>query len=175
MDLDSLVKQFQKKDQLAFEQLYEMYWANICGVVNTIVNNRGEAEEITQDVFIKIWDRADSYNPSKGRFFTWVVNIARNAAIDKLRSRAHKKQKLNLPITNFVSILEQAEENEPEKVYPNLKKYLKKLSEKCVNLIQLLYFSGYSQKDASASLSIPLGTVKSRIRNCLLQLRKNMA
>ena len=175
MDLELLVNRFQKKDQLAFEQLYQMYWSNICGVAYTIIGDQGEAEELAQDVFIKIWDKAESYNPTKGRFFTWILNITRNAAIDKLRSKGHKEQKLNLPLDNFVSILDRADDEKSDTGNPLLKKSLKKLSTKCVDLIQLLYFNGYNQKEASNALEIPLGTVKSRIRNCISQLRKHLS
>ena len=85
MQLDLLVDQFKKKDPLAFEKLYGMYSENICGVINTIVKNDALAQEICQDVFIKIWNNCESYNSSKGRFFTWILNIARNAAIDEIR------------------------------------------------------------------------------------------
>lgn len=175
MDLDILVGKFQKKDQLAFQQLYKMYWSNVCGVAFTIIKDQGEAEELAQDVFVKIWDKAETYNPSKGRFFTWILNITRNAAIDKLRSKSHKELKLNLPLDNFVSILERVDDKKSDRGHPLLKKSLNKLSTKCVDLIQLLYFNGYNQKEASNALEIPLGTVKSRIRNCISQLRKHLS
>ena len=97
MDLDELVKRFQRKDVMAFEQLYGMYWENICGAIHVVVRDKYMAEEICQDVFTKVWHNAETYNPSKGRFFTWVLNIARNAAIDKVRSKSYKNQKKNRP------------------------------------------------------------------------------
>ncbi len=176
MRLEDLISQFQKKDKTAFGKLYEMYAVNICGVINTIVRNEARAEEICQDVFIKVWDYADRYDPSKGRFFTWIMNIARNAAIDELRSKSHKKEKLNLNTDFFVGILERpAEDKGGDFDVDRLEKMLTKLKKKCIELIELLYFRGYSQKDASEELEIPVGTVKTRIRNCISQLRKNMS
>ena len=93
MQLEALVERFQKKDASAFEKLHGMYAENICGVINTIVRDEDLAQEICQDVFIKIWNNAESYNTSKGRFFTWILNIARNAAIDKVRSKSYKNSK----------------------------------------------------------------------------------
>ncbi len=175
MQLEDLISQFQKKDTTAFGKLYEMYAVNICGVINTIVRDEARAEEICQDVFIKVWDNADRYNPSKGRFFTWIMNIARNAAIDELRSKSHKREKLNLSVDFFVGILERPEEDKGGDFdVDRLEKMLTKLKKKCIELIELLYFRGYSQKDASEELEIPVGTVKTRIRNCISQLRKNM-
>ncbi|GGD47003.1 RNA polymerase sigma factor [Muriicola marianensis] len=176
MRLEELISQFQKKDKKAFGKLYEMYAVNICGVINTIVRNEARAEEICHDVFIKVWDNADRYDPSKGRFFTWILNIARNAAIDELRSKSHKREKLNLSTDFFVGILERPEEDDKRDFdSTRLKKMLGKLKKKCIELIEMLYFRGYTQQDASEVLQIPVGTVKTRNRNCISQLRKNMS
>ena len=174
MELELLVQRFQNKDSKAFEQLYGMYSDNICGVISSIVRDREIAEELTQDVFVKIWNNAESYNPSKGRFFTWILNIARNSAIDKVRSKSFKNQKKNLQADYFVGILEQAEEHEETIDIRGLQQLLMDLKKKCVQIIEMLYFRGYTQKQVSEELGIPLGTVKTRNRNCLGKLRDNM-
>ena len=178
MDLDELVARFQKKDVIAFEKLYEMYWENICGVVNTVVQDKFLAEEIAQDVFTKIWNKSDSYSPSKGRFFTWILNIARNAAIDKVRSKSYKDQQKNLSADFFVGILNRADTNDqPNETQIDtsaLKKLVLNLKEKCLQIIEMLYFKGYTQKEASNELEIPLGTVKTRNRSCISKLRENI-
>ncbi|WP_405382684.1 RNA polymerase sigma factor [Maribacter sp. LLG6340-A2] len=174
MQLDLLVEQFRKKDPNAFKTLHDMYADNICGVINTIVKNDGVAQEICQDVFIKIWNNAESYNSSKGRFFTWILNIARNAAIDEIRSKTYKNQKKNLSADYFVGILESREEENMTVDTKGLRKLVKNLKEKCVQIIELLYFRGYTQKDAAEELDIPIGTVKTRNRSCISQLRENM-
>ena len=87
VDLDALVLQFKNKDEKAFETLYNMYSDSMQGVIYNIVKDSDIAQEIMQDVFIKAWNKSDSYDNSKGRFFTWLINIARNAAIDKTRSK----------------------------------------------------------------------------------------
>ena len=174
MNLDTLISKFQKKDVAAFEQLHSMYAENILGVINTIVQNPERSEEICQDVFIKIWDHANSYNPSKGRFFTWILNIARNAAIDELRSKSHKNWKKNLSINYFVGSLE-AHDNMDSKIdVIGLRKLLKGLKEKCTELIELLYFKGFTQKEAAEHLNIPIGTIKTRNRSCISQIRENI-
>ena len=175
MHLDELVVRFQQKDIQAFEALHEMYAKNICGVIHTIVKDGSRAEEICQDVFMKIWENAPSYNSSKGRFFTWILNIARNSAIDELRSKSHKKNKLNLSMDNFVGILERPEAMDGNNLdVVQIGRLIKKLKQKCIELIDLLYFKGYSQKEVSESLNIPVGTVKSRNRSCISQLREHM-
>ena len=174
MTLDNLVEGFKKKDVAAFEKLYAMYSENICGVINTIVKNDDRAQEICQDVFLKIWNNADSYNASKGRFFTWILNIARNAAIDEIRSKSYKNEKKNLSAEYFVGILEQADETNERIDSKRIKKLILNLKEKCVQLIELLYFRGYTQKEAAEELDIPLGTIKTRNRSCISQLRENI-
>lgn len=176
MELDLLVAQFQKKDTAAFEKLYGMYSENICGIINTIVRNDTLAEEICQDVFIKIWNNSDSYNPTKGRFFTWILNIARNAAIDEIRSKSYKNSKQNLSADYFVGILDYKADTTTEKEdHTGFRRLLVNLKDKCVQIIELLYFKGLTQKEVAEELDIPLGTVKTRNRNCISQVRNNMA
>lgn len=175
MSLDTLILKFQNKDVVAFEQLHQMYAENILGVIDSIIQNPQRSEEICQDVFIKIWDNSESYNPSKGRFFTWILNIARNAAIDELRSKSHKNWKKNLSLHSFVGSLEEDTIAIDAKMdVIGVKKLLSGLKEKCIKLIDLLYFKGFTQKEAAEHLNIPLGTVKTRNRSCISQIRENM-
>ena len=174
MQLEKLVQRFQTKDVTAFERLHGMYSENICGVINTIVRNDSLAQEICQDVFIKVWNNAESYNPSKGRFFTWILNIARNAAIDEVRSKSYKNSKKNLSADYFVGILDHGSSAESKIDAIGLTKLVKNLKDKCIQIIDLLYFKGFTQKEAAEQLDIPLGTVKTRNRSCISQLRKNL-
>lgn len=173
-EIDRLVQQLKDKNVDAFEELHKMYAKNICGAINVIVNDETIAQELCQDVFLKVWQKADTYNTSKGRFFTWLLNIARNKAIDYTRSKQFKTQKKNHSLDLFVHILEKPDETAHNEDYEGLKRMLKSLKEKCVELINALYFKGCTQADAADLLSIPIGTVKSRNRNCLKELRKNL-
>ena len=174
MDLDRLVERFRKKDMKAFETLYGMYSENIMGAVNVIVKDDAAAEEITQDVFLKIWDKAHSYDPSKGRFFTWVLNIARNAAIDHWRSQSYKNQKKNLTADFFVDILASKDNLDKKVDAIGLKSLVSNLRTKCLEIIELLYFKGFTHKDAATELDIPIGTIKTRNRNCVEELRTKL-
>jgi RNA polymerase sigma factor (sigma-70 family) len=170
-NLDELITQFQQKNIKAYEKLYTMYCKSISGVVNTIVKNDDVAQEITQDVFIKAWNKSDSYSAKKGRFFTWILNIARNAAIDHTRSKKFKQSKQNLNSDFFVDILESSDclDNSTDAI--GINEFVKKLGDKCKAVIELLFFRGYTQKEASEELDIPLGTIKTRNRNCIAELR----
>jgi RNA polymerase sigma factor (sigma-70 family) len=171
MDLDQLVRDFQKQDERAFEKLYHMYSNSMHGVIYNIVRDHEIAEEVMQDVFIKAWHKADSYNSSRGRFFTWILNIARNAAIDKTRSKAYKNSGKNLNAEFFVDILETADSLNDKVDAIGIEKYVKALGEKCKKIIEYLYFKGYTQKETSEELDIPIGTIKTRNRNCIKDLR----
>ena len=174
-ELNRLIGQFKAGDLPAFERLHQLYATNICGVVCTIVRDRLRAEELTQDVFVKIWHARGSYDSRKGRFFTWVLNIARNAAIDELRSKTHKEQQLNLHTDYFVDIPEQDDAAGFGVSLKRVRNLVSGLSKKCRQLIDLLYFKGLTQKESAQYLDIPLGTVKTRNRNCIMQLRKNIS
>jgi len=171
MDIETLVSNFKDKDEKAFEELYNMYSDSMLGIIYNIVRSHDIAEEVMQDVFIKAWNNATSYDSSKGRFFTWLLNISRNAAIDKTRSKAYKDTGKNLNSDYFVDILENNESLDSKTDAIGIKKYVKVLEEKCKKIIEYLYFKGFTQKETSEELDIPIGTIKTRNRNCIKQLR----
>ncbi len=172
MELDALVSRFQQKDGKAFESLYAMYSESMHGVIFNIVRDQDIAQEVMQDVFLKAWHNADSYSSKKGRFFTWLLNIARNAAIDKTRSKDFKNSKKNLDSQFFVDILETEDNYSSVTDGIGVKAFVNKLAKKCTEIIDLLYFKGFTQKEASETLNMPVGTIKTRNRNCINELRQ---
>ncbi len=172
--IDQLVIEFQKKNPKAFEKLYKMYRRSMLGVIFNIVKDKELAEEILQDVFIKAWNNSEAYDLDKGRFFTWMLNIARNAAIDKTRSKKFKNSQKNLNADFFVDILESSDNLDNITDAIGIRKFVAKLSEKCKKVIDYLYFKGYTQKDLSEELGIPIGTIKTRNRACINELRNNL-
>ena len=171
-DLETLVRQFQNKNQVAFKKLYDMYSKSIHGVVYNIVKDSDIADELMQDVFIKAWHKSETYSSKKGRFFTWILNIARNAAIDKTRSKAFKQSKQNLNADFFVDIITSNDNLDASTDAIGIKKFVTNLGQKCKAIIELLYFKGFTQKEASEELQMPIGTIKTRNRNCIQQLRE---
>ncbi|GAA0751998.1 RNA polymerase sigma factor [Psychroflexus lacisalsi] len=174
MQPDELILQLKQKNEVAFSQIYDMYSENIFGIINTIVKDAEIAEEVLQDVFIKVWDKSDSYSSEKGRFFTWLLNISRNAAIDKVRSKAYKNKRKNSDFDDFSFFIKDDMDLDSISDGYGIKKFVDKLKPMCVKLIDLLFFKGYTQKEASETLEIPLGTVKSRNRTCLNSLRDTL-
>ncbi len=172
MTQEELLVQIYKKDGKAFTTLYEMYSKNLYGVIFNIIKDKEEAEDILQEVFVKIWKNLETYNEGKGRFFTWIINIARNATIDRLRSKGHNNSRKNLFADNFVHILDSNSTSANKIDAIGIRDFISKLKPKCVQLLELLFFQGYTQQEASEELQIPLGTVKTQNRNCISQLRQ---
>ena len=169
--MDELIKRFKNKDISAFEEIYNMYSNQMKSVIFNIVKNDEDTEELVQDVFIKAWNNAESYAPEKGRLFTWILNISRNAAIDKTRSKDFKKRKQNSDATFFVDIFESYDNLDKRVDALGIKKYLNNIKDNCKRLIELIYFKGYTQQEASEEIAIPLGTVKTNLRRCISDLR----
>jgi RNA polymerase sigma-70 factor (ECF subfamily) len=172
MEQEELIKELLKKDDKSFTLLYDNYSKSLFGVIYNLIRNTEEAEDVLQEVFVKIWKNIDSYNESKGRLYTWMLNIARNTSIDKLRSKNYNNSQKNLSSDNFVHILDDNSKTTNKIDAIGIKEFIMKLKPKCIQIIDLLFFKGYTQQEASDELEMPLGTVKTNNRNCMNELRK---
>lgn len=174
MNQEELVKRLQIKDIMAFERLYDMYRENICGVINIIVRDKSRAEQIAQDVFAKVWTEAPDYTPLKGPFFSWVLHLARQAAMEEVRSTSPQKNK-NFSADYLLEILNDSHKDKLLSDASGLKKLAKDLKEKNIEILDLLYFKGYTQRETAELLGIPLSEVKRRNRSSILRIRENMS
>ncbi len=129
------------------------------------------AEEVLQDVFLKIWDKIDQYDASKGKLFTWMIQIARNLAIDKSRSKETSKSKKTDDIDFLVGTIDRQENIEMEVDAIGLKEVLQKLPTEQQFVVSQLYLKGYTQSEVAEEFDIPLGTVKTRLRLAMNELR----
>ncbi len=169
---EELVSLLKQNDKPAFSYLYDNYSASLYGVILRILNNDAElSEDILQVTFVKIWKNFESYDKSKGALFTWMLNIARNTAIDKLRTV--KRYSIH-------SITENVNQVDSRYSYSNnidkigVKEIIQKLKPEHKEIIDMAYFGGYTQEEISDQLKLPLGTVKTRARMALIELRKIM-
>ena len=160
----------RERSEKAFGYLYDNYSGALYGIIHSIVTEVETANDVLQEVFVNIWRKIDSYDASKGRLFTWMLNIARNAAIDKLRSRGFRDGQKNQPITENVDIGAGSAIN-PAISDVGLRKVVSRLKEEQRVLIDLSYFQGFTHEEIAKAMNIPLGTVKTRIRAALIQLR----
>ncbi|HEY9045339.1 MAG TPA: sigma-70 family RNA polymerase sigma factor [Ohtaekwangia sp.] len=169
-----MVKRLQAKDRSALAYLYDHYAGALYGVIFRILKKEAIAEEVLQDVFLKIWDRFDQYDPSKGKLFTWLLNIARNQAIDKTRSREISQERKTSDIENVVSRIENEDYIEQRIEGIGVKDILKDLPEEQRFVVEYLYLKGYTQSELAEEFNIPLGTVKTRLRLAMQQLRTTL-
>lgn len=167
-----LVTLLKDRENQAFSYLYDNYSAALYGVISPIVNDPELASDVLQEVFINIWRKIESYDPSKGRLFTWMLNIARNASIDVLRSKSYQNSQKNQSLMDTVNWNSSLQTQQTDTI--GLYKLLEKLKEEQRVLVDLAYFKGYTHEEIAEIEGIPLGTVKTRIRNALIQLRNIM-
>jgi RNA polymerase sigma factor (sigma-70 family) len=153
------------------EYLYDHYAGALLGVVARILKKEELAEEVLQDVFLKIWDRIESYDASKGRLFTWMLNIARNQAIDKTRSKEFSKAKKTGDIDNYVNRIENEGYVEQKVEGIGLQNLLNTLPEDQRFIIDQHYLKGYTQAEIAEEFNLPLGTVKTRMLLAMKELR----
>ena len=169
---EELVVLLQGQDQQAFSYLYDNYSAALNGIIYRMVENRELAEDILQEAFVKIWNNFTSYDTDKGRLFTWMLNITRNLTIDTLRSKGYKKQSKISSDENSVSNLTDDGRMAERFDAMGIRKQLINLKPEQRSIIDLAYFSGYTQDEISKEMGIPLGTVKTRMRSAIIELRK---
>lgn len=165
---NTLPELLKTKSREAFAKLYDKYSGALYGIIYKMIQKENIAEELLQDVFIKVWKNIDKYESTKGTLFTWMLQIARNACIDHLRTKEHKikfHSEVNLQETLATSEIHYNNENS------ELRGLAFKLEAKYRQIIDLVYFWGYSQEEVAKMLNLPLGTVKTRSRTGLQQLR----
>ncbi len=172
---EELVALLKNKDITAYNALYDNYSAALYGVITRIIPAEEIAEDILQEVFIKIWKSFESYDQSKGRLFTWMLNIARNSAIDYSRSKQSKIENKIQDIDNSVYELNRQRSNVMNTDSIGIKEQVVKLKEDYRILIDMIYFGGYTQEETAKALDIPVGTVKTRVRAAIKQLRDTLA
>ncbi|WP_426431213.1 RNA polymerase sigma factor [Winogradskyella sp. HB-48] len=164
-----IIDLLDKGDKRALDLLYENYSNSLYGVILKITINEEVAQDALQETFIKVWKNAHKYDSSKAKLFTWLFRIARNTAIDKLRSFNNRYQKEIQIDTSNVYILPSSNLNQD---VLDIKEQVGRLEEKYQIVLDALFFQGMTQQEASEELDIPLGTIKSRLKIGLRELKK---
>lgn len=165
-----LVQLLRQRGQAVFNYLYDNYSGALHAIILNIVNEEELASDVLQEVFVKIWKQIDSYDSSKGRLFTWMLNIARNASIDTIRSKSYQNSRQNRELTEDMYAMAGSSQSRTDQI--GLRKMVHNLKEEYKVLVELSYFQGYTQDEISKMLNVPLGTVKTRLRTALIQLRE---
>lgn len=170
---DELVGLLKSRNQQAFSYLYDNYAGAINGIIVRLTGNNQLAEDILQEVFIKIWDKISDYDAGKGKLFTWMVRLARNLTIDTFRSKGYKKQQQIATDENSVSNYSDGTSIAKFDTI-DISKNLATLKPEHRLIIDLAYFGGFTQEEVSKQTGLPLGTVKTRMRSAILELRKQI-
>ncbi len=166
---DNIIELVRQQDMNGISLMYDKYSSALFGVILKVVNNKQIAEEVLQDTFTKIWRNFDKYDDSKGRLFTWLINIARNSAIDATRRKGFGQQ--NYEIENVVSTIDEQHKTTINPDTIDIRRLINSLPAEYHNLIELIYFKGYTQAEVAELLDIPLGTVKTRLRTAMIRLK----
>jgi len=164
-----IVELLQERNEKAISLLYEHYGDTLYGVAHKVLRNEALAQDVLQESFVKIWKKSDTYDSSKAKLFTWLFRITRNTAIDKLRSVNTKTDKeIQMDVSDVYNI--GVDSIKPE--FMDVRDNLAKIEEKYQIVLDALFFQGMTQQEASDELDIPLGTIKSRLKIGLRELRK---
>ncbi|WP_445385568.1 RNA polymerase sigma factor [Robiginitalea sp. IMCC44478] len=164
-----IVELLAEGNEKAISLLYEHYGDTLYGVAYKVVRDEALAQDVLQESFIKIWKKSDRYDASKAKLFTWLFRITRNTAIDKLRSLSTKSDKeIQIDVSNVYKLGEDA--LKPELM--DIQRHLGSIEPKYQVVLEALFFQGMTQQEASDELDIPLGTIKSRLKIGLRELKK---
>jgi RNA polymerase sigma-70 factor, ECF subfamily len=172
-----LLRCIAERSQTALGLFYDRHSRLVYSLALRIVGNVSDAEEVTQEVFLKVWDKASSFNPAKGNVLSWLIAVARRSAIDRTRSRAHKVKTVEVSMEG--EALEGAGSRQksigfsapPDAVARLVTGALAGLSNEHRQVIELAYFDGLSHAKIAGQIGIPLGTVKTRLRQAVQELR----
>lgn len=161
----------QERNSLSFRKLYLMHSSSLLGIIMRIVPAREIAEDILQESFVKIWKSINLYDPEKGKLFTWMARLARNSAIDYKRGKTFLKSIRNEDLDSAFSKVDQFHHVSDKTDSIGVRELMCVLTASQKQILDLVYFHGYTQAEVSDELQIPLGTVKSKIRLAVKELR----
>lgn len=141
-------------------------------MISRVVRDSDIAEEVLQDAFLKIWNKIETYDSAKGRLFTWMLNVTRNLAIDKARSKEISQNRKTGDIDLLVGRVNREQQVETPVEGIGVRELLHRLPEEQRFVVEYLYLKGYTQSELAEEAGIPLGTVKTRLRMAMMDLRK---
>lgn len=170
---DELVLALKDHEVVALQALYRMYSGTLLSVISRILVEPDIAEDIVQETFMKIWYSVEQYERSKGRLFTWMINIARNSAIDVLRSKKYRNDKKNINIDDCHPTINWSHNIVYNTDAVLIKELVYQLKPDFHILLDMVYFKGYTHVEIADQLNLPLGTVKTRIRMAISELREH--
>jgi RNA polymerase sigma-70 factor (ECF subfamily) len=175
-DDTELLKAIAAKDEAALALLYDRYRVILFGLLMRILNNREEAEDVLQEVFLQVWRKARDFDEKRGRPFTWLVTLGRSRGIDRLRTLSARERVAEAGAREAAEEISDAATDAFKSEQRGLvTTALAQLPDEQKRPIMLAYFDGLSQSEIATRLGAPLGTVKTRMRSGLMKLRELLA
>ncbi|MEM7334417.1 MAG: sigma-70 family RNA polymerase sigma factor [Chloroflexota bacterium] len=178
-DINLILLVANERDTDAYQLLFKRYASSVLGLSYRMIGDRAKAEEITQEVFWRVWQNADTFNTQRGTFTSWMFSIARNLSIDHIR-RQKKVIMESLPDTNHdleESKYFKAEDNVSEEAWLSLRhdhvrQALKSLPTDQKNVVEWIYFQGKTRREIAEEKNIPFGTINTRAKLAVKKLRQ---
>lgn len=174
-DLPDLIDRMKRRDAKALEEIYQRFGKLVFSVILRIVRDSGVAEDLTQEAFLRVWNRVQAFDAERGKFGPWVLAVARNRAIDYLRSVEGRASQSSVEANTsdqpglYVSMEEDILNSDRGR---RLKEACDRLNPNQRSVIELAYFEGLTQTEMAAKLNQPLGTIKTWTRSALRVLRE---
>ena len=173
-----LLRQIAAGDRVAFAEFYDRHSTLLFSVAAKILNNTSEAEDVLQETFMQIWDKAGSFDASLGKAASWAVILVRNKSIDRIRASQRRARLAEAAGAEF-SIVAEVRDSANEQLHGHdqatlIRSAIGGLPADQRQAVELAFFSGLTQQEISEKLSAPLGTVKARIRRGLLKMRDQL-
>lgn len=172
-----LMKRIKARDEEALSELYDLYNRLLFGMIISIVKKREEAEDLLQEVFVKIWQKAHTFNEDKGNAYSWIVTLTRNKAIDRIRSKGYKTQQKATQDVDAPEFTLEGDAFDPLEttIFSDraelVRNALMEIPESQCEVLKIAYYRGMTQTEISEHLDIPLGTVKTRMRQGMIKLK----
>lgn len=173
VDAQELLLRVARGDEAAFGQLYDVVSGSVFGLVRRVVRDQAQSEEVFQEVMLEVWRTASRFDPDRGKAMTWILTMSHRRAVDRVRSAqasANRDERVAAMdvATPFDEVVEQVTERLEQRKVRRCLKFLTELQRESV---VMAYYQGYSYPEVASLLGIPLGTVKTRMRDGLIRLR----
>ncbi len=173
----ALIQRIGSGDRDSFAEFYDRYSGILFSTALRVLNDPTDAEDVTQEVFVMIWEKSSMYDPARGKPLTWAVTMTRNKAIDRIRAlkrRFRLKEEAGKEATedDFIHDRQPADELDSTETRTTVRSAVMKLSAEQREVIEMAYFKGLTQNEIAVQLDEPLGTIKARIRRGMIKLKK---
>jgi RNA polymerase sigma-70 factor (ECF subfamily) len=163
-------------DQVAFAELYDQIAPRVLGLVRRLLRDHAQSEEVTQEIFLEIWQTATRYDPAKGGASTWIMTMAHRRAVDRVRaSQASRDRDTKIGIRDYDADYDNVSDTVQTRIeHERVEKAMLRLTELQRQAVSLAYYGGYSHSEVANLLSVPIGTVKTRLRDGMIRLRDEL-